>query len=163
MFDCIDCRLDFVSGNFLYSTANSWVFAGGGSLITVVGGVDTDGDGVADIIGGAANPLLAGVFTTPQVSVDYLPGNFGVGLTAAAFFDVKNRDLAGLFGLPPVPYEGTLRLGWSGIALDPPGAILATPMNGVVSNRFVPEPATSFVFIVGLLGIVRTRTRRRRR
>lgn len=159
-FDCIDCRLNFITGNFLFPTANGWVFAGGGSSISIVGGIDTDGDNVADIVGNTlANPLLAGIFTSPQLTVDLLPGAFGAGFTLAAFFDIKHPELTGLFGLPPFPYEGTLALSWAGVA-DPPGAILASPRNGTVSNNFVPEPGITFLLAAGLLGLAGHRRRR---
>jgi hypothetical protein len=144
---CIECTLNFVTGNFLGATANSWLFAGatGTSLITISGSVDTDGDLSPDI---GPSILLAGTFMGPVVSIDFLPGSaLAFGLTSGAFLDFKNPELAAFFGLPPSPFEGDLLLSWSGLA-EPGSAILANPLNGLISNTFVPEPGT--VLLLGL-------------
>jgi hypothetical protein len=157
-FTCIDCTLSFQTGNLITAGSNGWLFASGfgTSLILVRGGVDIDGDSIADI-GGGNSLLMAGTFEGPQVSIDFLPGDpLARGLSAGMFLDIKNAELTAFFGLPPRPYEGLLVLGWQGLG-DPPGAFRVTPKNGVVRNTFLPEPGSTLLLGAGLLMLLRRR------
>jgi hypothetical protein len=159
-YTCIDCTLSFQTGNLITAGANGWLFASGfgTSRILVRGGVDTDGDSIADI-GGGSSLLMLGTFEGPQVSIDFLPGNpLAQGLSAGMFLDIKNPVLAAFFGLPPRPYEGLLVLGWEGLG-DPPGPFRVTPKNGVVRNTFIPEPGSTLLLGAGLLMLLARRRR----
>jgi hypothetical protein len=161
-FDCIDCTLTFLTGEFIGPTPNGrgWVFGSGpGSAITITGGVDLNGDGTADI--GPGFPfLLAGQFIGPIITVDFVADGWALGFTSAAFFDFKHPLLAGYYGLPPLPFEGELQLIWGGIG-EPPGPYVGTPRIGLVRNTFVTEPGTVVFFGIGFLGLVRALRRRK--
>ncbi|MEE8428762.1 MAG: hypothetical protein V3S33_04600, partial [Gammaproteobacteria bacterium] len=86
---CVDCTLDFTSGNFDSKNGNIWDFFGGGS-ISITGGVDLTGDGdandVADIAIGTT--LLSGTLTSALV-IDVGGALFDFKIAAGSFYDVK--------------------------------------------------------------------------
>ena len=90
--------LTFTTGNLSGFVANkSWDFSGGGS-ITLVGGVDLNGDGDAtdpgDIPTGTA--LLTGSFDSATV----MASSHGFRVAVAAFTDTKNDALLAFYDLP---------------------------------------------------------------
>jgi hypothetical protein len=162
-FDCIDCVLNFRTGDFLGSVGNTWIFGatGPGAGIVITGGVDVNGDGNVDI-GPPFEFLMAGLFVGPTISVDFLPENpLAVGLTASVFVDVKNPALAGYYGLQPFPFVGELNLTWAGIG-EPPGPINAVPRVGIVINTAIPEPGTMLLLGMGFLGLLTAHRSRKR-
>lgn len=169
-FDCIDCALNFVTGNIASAIPgpgpSAWIFDAGGPgfNVTITGGIDVTGNGVPDIVsGGGAFPfLLAGAFVGPTVTVDFVDGPEAFGITAATLFDVKHPLIANLYELPGIgPFEGALTLEWGGFG-EPPSAFRGVPARGLLQNR-VPAPSTALLLIVGALGYVTARQHNQRR
>ncbi len=131
------------------SSTGSWTW-GGGSIptpfITIVGGVPA-----LNIPDGTL--LLSGTFGSAQVI--YLGSSFAK-ITAAAFSDVKDADLAFYFGLPASPYSGTLNLSFNTSGTPPNGFTSSSLGSGNVINTpdAVPEPGTLALFGTSLMGII---------
>lgn len=154
---CHECRLNFTTGALISSTADTWVFGGGGG-ITLVGGIGTGGNDIAP-----GTLLLAGEFTgSPTVML--VNGAFKIA--GAAFTDVKSADLATLYGLaggPNLPWSGGFNISFNAEGTPPDAFVSAEVLSGDVVNSPVPEPLTLFLFgsgLVGLAGYTRARGRR---
>jgi len=159
-FACIDCVLNFRTGDFnpvltALSPANDWIFNGDflGSLISITGALNIDADPAPEI-----PVLMLGSFAGPQVTVDLVPGDVALGISTGLFLDIKNPLLIDFFGLGSQPLFGTLTLSWLGTG-DPPGAFRGTALNGTVRNHFAPEPGSTLLLGAGLLALAALRRR----
>lgn len=160
-FDCIDCFLNFRTGDYNAglsdtSLANDWIFDGdfGTSVILVTGALDSDDDGFGDV------PIvMLGSFAGPQVTVDLIPGDVALGISAGLFLDVKNPLLLDFFGLSSQqPLFGSLALSWAGTG-EPDEPFLGVARTGRVRNHFAPEPGSTLLLGAGILALAALRRR----
>lgn len=157
-FAVLDGLLSFETGVFLGSLPGVGSrFSGGGSL-TITGGVDTDGDTVADFAG----TLLTGSFAD-DVTLAWFSNGFRVAASALADV-VLHPDLASLFGVPDALPEGGLNLSFyvpRGVPVDGPFESTRV-LSGDVSA--VPEvgAATMGALAFGIFGVARMLRRSRR-
>lgn len=156
-FNCIGCLLNFTSGALEGSTATTWDFGGGpNSGITIVGGIDVNGNGILDAGDIPANTvLLTGNFG--NVSVKKFPGS-PFKIAGAAFLDTKDNKLEALFGLPDLPgWLGNFNISFDATGAPPNGFASTHVFSGDVLNTLpvppVPEPATLLLLGTGLLGL----------
>jgi len=153
-FNLVNATLSFTTGNLTGTDADNWYFGGGGT-ITLTGGVDTDGDSIADIPEGTI--LFSGVINQTGASVSTIPdGNEFHKLTMGWFDDRKDDDLVALFGFDAgLPWTGTFVIEFTTVpgALPPSGFTSSGIGDGLVTNTPVPEPTTMVLFGTGLLGL----------
>ena len=98
-------RLNFTTGNLIGFTSTTWDFSGGGS-ISLVGGVDLNGNGIedsGDIPTGTV--LLTGAFDSASVVKS---GRTSFRVAISAFTDTKNDALLAFYNLPSGPTAGDL-------------------------------------------------------
>ena len=154
---CISCVLNFTTGNLASSSATSWTFGAGGSIV-ITGGVDLDNDGDANDPGDVpvGTSLLAGTFTGNPVVLAF--GN-AFRVVGAGFVDVKNSVLAAFYGLeggPDVGYVGGLNLSFGTSAIPPNGFSSSELFSGDVINQpesggqQVPLPSSLLLMVSGL-------------
>jgi hypothetical protein len=166
-YNIIGGVLNFTTG----AKTGEWQWGGGaGSSISIVGGVDTNNDTVADFSG----TLLSGAFGSAQVI--HQNGTFHI--VGGGFSDFKLPELLDLYGLPKFEADDTTSLTYNGnfnISFTAPytanGAAIwsETLLSGDVTNTApapapVPEPATMLLFGTGLAGFggaIRRRARRK--
>lgn len=110
---CIDCRLNFTTGNLKGTTPTSWTFAAGGT-ITLTGGIDLDNDGGSDVPPGSV--LMNGQFvadTTVRRLVRTLT------FAAGSFAGTTLPLLAAAYQLPDTGLAGGLNLSFNASASSP--------------------------------------------
>ena len=160
--NCIDCVLNFETGNLSGALGNQWSFDGGG-WITVNGSLDTTGDGYADIIN---QDLLTGVFNMAS-NVSFDAGVFVFNIAAGTFADTKNPDLLAYYGLPDVGYMGGMNVSFTttaGVTPNVGDAFSSTQvLSGDVFNAPVPLPAAVWMLGGGLLALTGFYRRRSQR
>jgi hypothetical protein len=106
-FQIIGGILSFETGSFVGSVPGfGWQFSGGGSL-SIVGGVDTDGDDIADFSG----TLFTATFAD-DVFVNWFSNGFRVVVSALDGGQL-NSDLASLLGIGTELPEGSLNLAFN--------------------------------------------------
>lgn len=145
--ECRNCRLDFRTGDHM----GNWQFGPGGT-IDVVGSVPAAGIGQNTV-------LLSGTFNSAEV-IEII-GGFEFKILGASFFDRKDPDLTGFYGLPDVLYQGGLNLSFAADA-NPGNAFNARQiLSGDIINKPVPVPAAVWLFGTGLLGLIGIARRRK--
>lgn len=160
--------MDFITGGCLGSAsvgnAHSWTFDGGGTL-TLIGGVDTSGDGEADIIAEGTS-LMSGTFLVGGVThLDYYSGTEKWFVTFAAFTDEKNEDLLDYYGMPHVDYYGNFNISFevTGDNNVFDGFTSTQVLSGDISNYPVPISASALLLGSGLVGLIAFGQRMRKR
>lgn len=163
---CLDCRLDFTSGPFLGGDATGWEFEGTGSL-SIVGGIDFDGDGDLDDPGDvpAGTSLLDGNFVADFRVEDLRPGTpaFVIGTTTAPLLYRHAPSLTGFFGMSSGLYEGELVLNFEVAGVSPPGAFESNDVRESAifntSETPVPAPGTWTLALAGVAALASVRRR----
>lgn len=157
---CVNCFLNFTTGAFVGSSSTApWQFGPGGSL-SIVGGVDFNGDSVLDIPLGTT--LMSGTFLgNPKVL-----GDGGVKVATGGYQDLKDSALLSFFGLPTNEgYHGAFNLQfWA--SGSSPGTFASSQVrsgdfiNAPLSTP-IPEPGTMLLLGSGLLaaGVAARRAR----
>ena len=139
---CVDCVLNFTTGNNLSEGPPGWDFGPGGT-ITVVGGT------AGALVLPAGTLLLSGSFSgTPNEGVAG-----PLGLFAGGGVDVKNVALATFFGLTPDFVHATTSI-QAPLTVGADGSFSGPVVNADLNNLqlvAVPVPATGLLLGIGLL------------
>jgi hypothetical protein len=158
---CINCALNFTTGNFVSAGSGIATFAGGGS-ITITGGVDlsavpdNDASDPEDI---ATTTLLSGTFDSVTLTL--------IGTTAKVFIplfgDTKNQKLLDFWGLPSGPYSGFANISFMNTSgTNPPAAFNSVNLSGDIVNMPVNLPSSFLLIGSGLIGFIYLHVRQRR-
>lgn len=128
---CFGCVLTFTTGGSTGSTANTWNFGPGG-FITLIGGVDMNGNDIQD--GGdipAGSVLFSGPFVGTTL-VQRFTGSFR--LLAGAFEDTKDPALLAYFGLSNVLLDGAINLSFNATGVPPNAFTSSSIFSGNATN-----------------------------
>jgi hypothetical protein len=159
--------LNFTTGNFTGSDANSWFFGPGGSF-TVTGGVDLTNDG--DVLDPqdvpAGSTLLTGPFTgtTFIFSLPFV----GIKVTGGPFQDVKDPILTSFYGLgdPSILWVSGFNLSFVSGATPGSSFTVNVPNIGsgdIIDIPVIPEPMSLFLFGLGGIGALASTLKSHRR
>jgi hypothetical protein len=119
---CIGCVLTFTTGNLTSTDSSSWNFGPGGS-ITLIGGVDLNGNSILDAGDVPAGSVLFSGPFVGSTTVQRFSGSFR--LLAGAFEDRKDPTLLAFFGLSNVLLDGGINLSFNATSI-PPGTFTST-------------------------------------
>lgn len=138
--------LSFMTGGLTGSTATTWDFGPGGSIL-VTGGIP-----VLGLANGTL--LLSGVWTS--ATVISLTNTFKIA--GGAFVDTKNSTLLTYYGLPGGAYSGTMNLQFEipKPGVTPPAAFASSQvLSGDITNTPTPVAEASIILFMGagLVGI----------
>ncbi len=145
----MQAELSFATGNLISTTADSWIFAGGGSF-AITGTV-------SGVIGTPAT-LFSGQFSGDTTVLDLGSNTYKV--LGAAITGELNPTLAAYFGLPyPDMYMAGVSLLFKGPE-SPPGSFDDTTLtSGNVGVTSAPEPASWTLLCLGAIGFAIYRRR----
>jgi hypothetical protein len=141
--NCLNCFLNFSTGNALGATGGVWNFVGGGS-ISITGTVDLNNNGVTDAAD-ATGTLMSGNFVNASLSA------FGpIFIAGAQTTALLNTTLTNFYGTDPAPftYRGGFNLSFLSFGSTPNGFSSTSMLNGGVIAA-TPEPMS-----IALLGTV---------
>lgn len=148
--------LNFATGPYVDSSANSWSFGGGpDSFISIIGSIE----GMncpppycqEQSVGGGPGWLLWGGFGNAEVTTI----GTGYKIAGAAFWDYKCYELLAFFGLGDYafqPLAGNFNISFDASGV-PPGAFTSTRVGSGDVQNTVPEPGTLALLGTGLLSI----------
>jgi len=156
----VGADLDFSTGANLGGDATGQVWGGGGSFVLTAADV-LDPNSVSIFGGAGPHVLLSGSFTgtlfTPSVSL--FAGNLSfTGLGT----DQKNpalEDYFGVFGVDWAFANTEISAGTAATDASLPFSASVTDADLVNTGDFIPEPATCFLALVGLLACTSVRRR----
>ena len=150
--NCIDCKLNFTTGDNILEGPPVYIFGAGGSL-TITGTVETQGG--MTIFDVADGPFLTGSFTEDVVGLGTSSAltftSIGVDQIASqitSYFGVNTNDFT--FAQTSIAMSDVSILGNGGFV----GEVDDVDM---VNNAIVPEPATLFGLGVVTAGLVTSR------
>src|SRR5690606_28807543 len=149
---CINCVLNFVTGDFLVGDGTAYVFDGGGSF-TITGGVDLTGNGLlgdpGDIVAGTS--LLSGAFVGQQYVL--LDAGFSA-LQLSLGSSSVDTGLSAYYGLAAFGGNTLLLAEFVGVG-EAPGPFVSTSISGVLTS--VPEPTSLVLFGLSMAGFLARR------
>ncbi len=138
----VQAEMSFSTGNLTSTTADSWIFAGGGSFAII---------GTVSGVVGTPATLFSGQFVGDTTVLDLGSNNYKV--IGAAITGELNPTLAAYFGLPyPDTYMSGVSLLFRGPE-SPPGSFNDTTLSsGNVGITSLPEPASWTLLCLGAVG-----------
>jgi hypothetical protein len=146
--NCLNCFLDFTTGNRLSWESGYWNFGGGGD-ITVTGTVDLNNNGMVDA-DDATGTLMSGNFGNA--------GILGFGslfkIAGASTTIVLNPTLTNFYGTDVMPftYQGGFNLSFMSMGASPTGGFSSLGMLSGDVIAATPEPLSIALLGTALLG-----------
>jgi len=166
--DLVGGLLNFQTGNFFSSNADTWFFAGGGYLTITAQCIDfrgahndttcQPGDLVPDL-NGTAGLVMTGLWDDAQVA-ETNPKNKTLKLQAGLIEDTVWQPLLGFYGLQNAPNNGNLNgdINLTMLASGNPNKSFKSTrlLSGDLADVHVPyspEPGSLLLFCTGLTGM----------
>jgi len=153
-YDCVECKLNFVSGSFDFVssvianpiTGNTYVFDAGGSF-EIIGNMDMDlGVGI-DLMFNSATSLLLGTWTS-QITVNAVGNSMSISNLFGT--DTKNQTLLDFFGITESNFtfaNANIQIG--GTAPGGLNPFNTDVLNSSIANTASPVPLPAAVWMMG--------------